>query len=148
MKDQRGKFKFLNEGFDLLILSLIVICYSVLFTYLSFLRFENFYTSNWDLGINQQLLWTTTHGYLMYESGDFVFTGVLSFLQVHSAYIAFLVAGIYYFEPSVFTLFFLQAVVLSLSSFPLYFIAKKVMAKKLIVYLIIFAFLFNFSIAK
>ena len=44
-----------------------------LYSALSQLRFEEFYAGNWDLGINMQLLWTNTHGYLLFETGDYEF---------------------------------------------------------------------------
>ncbi len=95
-------------------------------TYLCNLRYLDFYTTNWDLGINQQLLWTTSHGRLLYEAGDYEFYGVQSFLQVHSAYVALLVAPLYSVAPAPATLFALQATVFAASAVPLYLIGRRV----------------------
>ena len=113
-------------------------------TYFSYLRYQNFFTTNWDLGINMQLLWTTTHGYLMFETGDFEFYGVLSFLQIHSTYIAFPIAYIYNMMPTPQFLFVLESLVLSCSIIPLFLIGRyigvgrKILVPALVVYLLNF----------
>jgi uncharacterized membrane protein len=109
-----------------LILIAIAIIYAALMSYFSFLRYTDFYTSNWDLGIAMQSLWTNTHGYLLYESGDYESFGVLSFLQVHSTYIAIPISYIYGIYPSPLLLFIIQSIFVTLSVVPIYYISKKV----------------------
>lgn len=88
-------------------------------------RFEAFYAGNWDLGINMQMLWSTTHGHLLYESGDFESGGATSFLLIHSAYVALPISYLYALFPGASTLFALQAAALSGSAIPLYRIGKR-----------------------
>jgi uncharacterized membrane protein len=118
----------------------------VVVTDLSELRAENFFTGNWDLGINQQMLWTTTHGSLLYESGDFEFFGVHSFLQVHSTYLAFLIAPIYEALPTPETLFALQTSVFAASAVPLFLIGKSVLRRRILLYVAILVYLTSFAV--
>jgi uncharacterized membrane protein len=120
--------------------------FAIVVTYLCDLRAENFFTTNWDLGINQQMLWTTTHGSLLYEAGDFESYGVSSFLQVHSTYLALLIAPIYSAAPIPLTLIAIQATVFAASSVPLYLIGRSVVRRRLLLFLGILVYLTNFVI--
>ena len=101
-------------------LLVIVVGFGVAYFGLSFLRYLELYGTNWDLGVNMQAAWTTTHGYLMYESGDYESVRALSFLFIHPAYVLFPVAGIYFFAPYAATLFAIQGLALASSAIPLY----------------------------
>jgi uncharacterized membrane protein len=116
----------------------------LLITYLGELRYEEFFTTNWDLGINQQLLWTTAHGRLLYETGDAEFFGVQSFLEVHPAYIAFLLVPLYAVAPYPVTLFVVQAVMFALSVVPLYLLARSQLPNPSIVVLLLALYLLSF----
>lgn len=119
--------------------------FAVLMTYFGELRADNFYTFNWDLGINQQMLWTTLHGQVLYEAGDNEFYGVHSFLQVHSTYVAFLIAPIYSAAPRPATLFAVQAVVFGSSAIPLYLIGSSVVRRKALLYVAVLVYLTSFA---
>jgi len=140
------KWIFQPETGDSYIVVLIIALFTIIFTYLSYLRYVDFYTTNWDLGISMQLLWTTTHGYLMYESGDFEFYGVKSFLQVHSTYIAYPISFLYRVYPTAQFLFTLQALFLALSAIPLFLIAKNAGLRRAWTYAGILIFLLNFPL--
>lgn len=101
-----------------------VLAYATVIVYFSNLRSENFFTSAWDLGINQQLLWTGAHGRLLYETPDLAFYNAHSFLQVHSTYVAFLLAPVYGAWPSPLTLFIIQATAFAVSALPFYYLAR------------------------
>ncbi len=131
---------------DLLALLAMSASYVTILTYLCQLRFENFYTTNWDLGINQQMLWTTAHGQLLYKAGDLEFYGVHSFLEVHSTYIAIPLAYLYVLNPTAATLFALQSSAIAAAAFPLYFIARRVIKNRLLIFLLITIYLVNFAV--
>lgn len=38
---------------------------------ISYIRYLDFYTSNWDLGLEMQMLADNFHGYILYEAADF-----------------------------------------------------------------------------
>ena len=69
-------------------LAIIIPVIVIIMSLISYLRYINFYTSNWDLGIEMQMLGDSFHGYLLFEAGDFETYGVLSHLEIHSTYIA------------------------------------------------------------
>ena len=127
-------------------LFLLIISYIGIFTYFTNLRYLDFFTTNWDFGIAQQMLWTGGHGYLLLETADLSthFSG--SFLDVHSTYIALLISPLYTLFPKPLFLFILQSSVLSLSIIPLFFIATDIIEDKKIIYLILGVYLLNFSL--
>ncbi len=112
---------------------------------LSYLRFASFLTLNWDLGIPMQALWSTNHGFILYETADYTFFGVHSYLEVHSTYIALLFSKLYFYFPSPVFFFLLQSIVLGASIIPLYLISRPVLTKITIVILSIL-YLTNFLI--
>lgn len=89
------------------------------------IRYEEFFAGNWDLGINMQLLWTNTHGYLLFETGDYEFARANSFFYVHPTYIAIPISYLYEFAPSAGTLFVLQGAAVASSIIPLYLIGRQ-----------------------
>lgn len=141
-----SKTKQFIDKYLISLLIVIALIYIIIISYFSYLRYTDFFTSNWDMGIGMQSLWTNTHGYLLYESGDFEGYGVLSFLQVHSTYVALLFSYLYAIYSSPLTLFIMQAVFISLSIIPLYYISRKAgLSSPLIVFMVLL-FLLNFSI--
>lgn len=131
---------------DFLIILVIIVSYTVLISYISYFRYASFYSGNWDLGIMRQSLWTTTHGYLLYESGDFETFGVYSFLSQHSTYIAIPVAYLYAIYPHAIFLFVLQSIFLSITAIPIYLISRNLGIGRNYWPLLIIVFLLNFSV--
>lgn len=131
---------------DYFALFMLIISYIGIFTYLTYLRYLDFFTTNWDFGIAQQMLWTGSHGYLLMETADLTthFSG--SFLDVHSTYIALLIAPFYSLFPKPLFLLALQSSVLALSIIPLFFIVSDIIEDKKIIYLILGVYLLNFSL--
>jgi uncharacterized membrane protein len=124
----------------------VAFVYVAVVAYLCELRYENFLTLNWDLGLNQQMLWTTTHGKLLYESADLETYGFHSFLQVHSTYIALPIALVYGLAPTPGTLFVIQSAAFAASIFPLYLIARRSVTDQRLVFAIIVVYLICFAV--
>lgn len=110
-------------------LALVIAAYIAFSFTLSYLRVIELSVSNWDLGIFQQALWSTNHGYLLYESGDWEGNGVASFLQIHPAPILFALVPIYAVAPSPLTLLAVQSAVVGLAAVPLYWIGVRVLRR-------------------
>ncbi len=102
----------------------LIAVYVVVTVALSYLRFEGFATQTWDLGIYEQALWSATHGAHFYESADWETGGYSSFLQVHSAFVLYVIAPLYAAAPSALTLFVIQSVVVGAAALPLYAFAR------------------------
>jgi len=98
--------------------------------YLSYLRALEFTTSNWDLGIFQQALWTTGRGFVLYESGDWETWRTISFLQVHPAPILFLLVPVYTVAPSFVTLFVVQSGAVAATAYPLFRLGTRVLGSE------------------
>jgi uncharacterized membrane protein len=103
----------------------MVVYFVVSFSY-SWLRAVELQTNTWDLGIYQQALWSTSHGRPFYESADYETGGFGTFLQVHSAFILYLVVPLYAAWPYQWTLFAIQSIVVSAAAYPLYLLGRDV----------------------
>lgn len=110
-------------------LGLLVAGYFAVSVSLSYLRFEELASTNWDLGIFQQSLWSTLHGRTFYEAGDWETYGVVSLLQVHPALLLYLVVPFYSLSPTALTLFVLQSGAVALAAVPMYLTGRKVIGR-------------------
>ena len=135
---------FRDPGLMWLVISVSAIC-AVIFV-VTALRYMSFLDLNWDLGISMQALWTNTHGYLMFESADHQTSGVLSFLEVNTAYIGIPISYLYGLFPDALTLLFIQAFIISISGFPLYLYSRKRFGDWKIPLLITLVYLTNFAV--
>lgn len=131
---------------DRFLLSLIVAIFTVFYSFISWLRLANFFTTNWDLGIISQSLWTTTHGYIMYETTNYANSGAPSFLIVHSTFIAIPIAFFYSLYASPVFLLILQALIVSLSSIPLYLLSKEHIGNSRLSLLVVIVYLSSVAI--
>ncbi len=141
-----GRLRLPGKVPDAAVLAIVVVGYAICVGWLSWLRYENFFTSNWDLGIGQQMLWSTGHGAVLYEAGDYITYGTQSFLQVHSAYIALAFVPLYQAAPSPLTLFLTQGLVAGLAIFPLFFVSRSVLRSRVAAFGIVAIYLLSFSL--
>ncbi len=131
---------------DPYIITLIILLYTIIFSLLYYTRFLNFFTSNWDLGIEMQMLYSTGHGLLLYEAGDFETYGVLSQLEIHSTYLAVPVAYAFQYFHTVLFLYFLQAFFISIAIVPLWYLSAGLGLSRRNSYLLIAVYLLNFPL--
>lgn len=128
---------------DFLFLACVMSLYAAFTAFISYLKYRNFYTFNWDLGIAMQALWSTAHGHLMFETGDYLTLGVGSYLSVNSAFIAIPLSWLYAVHPHPVTLFTLQSIAVALSALPLFLIAISWVGNRTHVYLLVLMYLFS-----
>ncbi len=79
-------------------------------------------TSAFDLGIQENILWNTVHGDILYSS---LMGG--NYLGIHTSLVLLLVAPIYALAPSTETLLAFQATALGVAALPLYLLARTVL---------------------
>ena len=103
---------------------------AVVYGVVSELRFVEFQTGTWDLGIYAQALWSTAHGRPFYEAADWETGGFGTLLQVHSAFLLYAVVPIYAAAPTATTLFSVQATVVAAASVPLYYYSLAVTSRR------------------
>lgn len=142
--DQLSRQRSLHN--DYVILASIILGYTVIFTLLYYIRYLDFFTSNWDLGIELQMLYSTGHGMILYEAGDFQTYGVLSQLEIHSTYIAVPIAYFFQLIHNVLFLYILQALVISIAIIPLRLIGISAGLSRRSLYFLIAVYLLNFPL--
>ncbi len=98
-----------------------IIIYVVVFFYLSYYKYQHFLYNLEDLSIFANTLFNTAHGHWLWFSTH----GGYCYLGDHLELILIFLVPFYRLFPSVLTLLFFQTLLLGLSAWPLYLIAKK-----------------------
>ncbi len=135
--------KFLGRDASEIIVYSSVICYTLIFSYFTVLKYWSFHAYAWDLGIFNQSFWTTLHGGGLFTSTTEQFicpSG--SFFATHFSPVLFFVLPVYAAVPSPETLLVVQSFVLASAAVPLYFFAKHTLNSR--VASVVFALCFLF----
>lgn len=116
--------------------------YTLYFSYVTFLRYDNYFTGRFDLGNMVQTVWNTMHGKI------FVLTnpdGIdqVSRLAFHADFILILLAPFYAIWTDPRTLLFIQTVILAAGAFFVYYIATYVLKNKPLALTFALAYLAN-----
>lgn len=105
---------------------LFMVTYASVFSVLSILKHNTFQTSAWDLGIYEQVLWSTLNGGgVFWYSVELPINPTGSFLGIHFSPILIFLLPIYWVFQATETLLILQSVFIALGALPLYLIAKE-----------------------
>lgn len=124
------------------ILSVFVGIYSLYFTHVTFLKYENYYTGRFDLGNMVQTVWNTMHGKIfLFTNPDSV--EQISRLAFHADYVLILLAPLYAIWSDPRMLLLIQTIVLSVGAFYVYYIAQFVLRNNVISLVFAIAFLAN-----
>jgi uncharacterized membrane protein len=107
---------FYERTFQLVILAVVI--YTIIFSYLTILKYFSFQTTG-DLGVFDQAMWTTLHGYFLYDTPE-----LGTHLRIHFDPMLLLLLPIYDIYPSPLTLLFLQSLFLALGAIPVYLLSK------------------------
>lgn len=110
-------------------LALMVLCYSVLMSGITILRHYLFFSYAWDLGIFNQIFWSTIHGRFFYYTVEPWFGQC--FFAVHFSPILIFVVPFYAIYPHPETLLIFQSFIIALGVVPLYFLAKEMLDERL-----------------
>ena len=109
-----------------IIVCMLIIVYTVVFSYYTILKYNAFRAYAWDLGIFNQAFWTTLHeGKLFYYTVELFVNPSGNFLGSHFSPILFLVLPVYYLHPAPETLLVFQSFILALGALPLYYFTKE-----------------------
>jgi uncharacterized membrane protein len=107
-----------------LFLCLFILMYTIVFSYIAILKNDAFSSTAWDLGIYEQVIWSTTNtGRLFWYTPEVLINPSCNFLGIHFSPILFIVVPIYAVYQSTETLLVLQASVIALAAIPLYKLA-------------------------
>ncbi|MCW3989906.1 MAG: DUF2079 domain-containing protein [Candidatus Bathyarchaeota archaeon] len=125
-------------------LYLCVIIYTSIFTYHTYLKHLSFSSFAWDLGIFNQLIYSSVfEGKLFYYTPELYMNPQGSYLAIHFSPILLTIFPIYALFPSVLTLLFLKSAILSAAAIPLYYISRKLTGSDLTSLIISVAYLLN-----
>ena len=130
---------FLIRHWDLVLLTIFILAYSIIFSELSILR-HNAFASNFDLANMSQTVWNTLHGRPFALSGA---EGTISRFSIHADIILILISPLYLIWERAVTLLVTQSFALGLGAIPVYFLSKKVLNSKLISLSLVLAYLLN-----
>jgi uncharacterized membrane protein len=115
-----------NRGFYI-----IVSVYIIIMSTVTIMKHNTFLTSGFDLGIFNQAFHTALFdGKLFYETADLSFNPGGSFFGVHFSPILFLLLPFYAIYPSVENLLVMQTVILAIGAFPVYWMARDKLGRK------------------
>ena len=107
---------------DLIILMIIII-YSIVFSYYTITRHYSFRSNAWDLGILVQSIASTVKGRFFTNNVELYYSPNGSYFGIHFAPVLFLIVPFFYIVQTVETILVLQSIVLALGAIPVYFIA-------------------------
>ena len=123
--------KFLKRDISEIVVYLAIICYALVFSYFTILKYNAFSAYAWDLGIFNQSFWTTIHsGKLFFSTIEQFISPTGVFFGTHFSPILFIVLPFYALTSSPHALLVFQSFILALGAVPLYFFAKDALNNK------------------
>ncbi len=139
--------KLISKHPQVSILSALTACYTIYFTIVSFLRYDNYYTGRFDLGNMAQTVWNSLHGRI------FLFTNPngteqISRLAFHADFILVLLAPFYALWQNPKMLLLIQTLVIAAGAFFVYIIAREVLKNRNIALVFAFGYLLNPSVER
>ncbi|MCW4049683.1 MAG: DUF2079 domain-containing protein [Candidatus Bathyarchaeota archaeon] len=102
-----------------------IIIYILALSLFTIAKHNNYTTYAWDLGIFDQAFWTTSNQNKVFEyTCELHLVESGSFFGIHFSPILFLLVPVYYLRQSATTLLIAQSIIIGLSAYPIYLIAK------------------------
>jgi len=108
-------------------LAVVMFCaagYTAYFGYYTVNYHLNGYTSAWDLGLLENLVYNTWHGAQLFKSSPFDGPDGSHFVR-HATFFAFVIAPVYALSPRAETLLWLQALLVGAAAVPLFLFARR-----------------------
>ncbi|HCS78547.1 TPA: hypothetical protein DIV55_02270 [Patescibacteria group bacterium] len=122
---------------DITLLTCLIVVYTAIFGTLAVVRHYRFESQGWDLGFYEQTIWKYAHGEIARSS----FSGKLDLAdRFRPAMLLFVIP--YALVPTTETLLILQALVIALACFPLFYLAKKITRHRNFSLIVCLAYLF------
>jgi uncharacterized membrane protein len=125
--------RILGRDLSELVVYLLIVVYTIVFSYFTILKYYAFRSYAWDLGINNQALWTTLNqGKLFYYTPELYFNPSGVFFGLHFSPIMFLVLPVYAIHQTPETLLVFQSFIIALGALPLYWLARDNLNSKMV----------------
>ena len=117
--------RFFRIDVGLFFVLLFIIVYAMVFSYFTVLKHNVFRSYAWDLGMNDQVFWTTLNeGKLFYSTPELFFNPSGSYFGLHFSPIMFLVLPVYAINQAPEALLVFQSFLLGIGALPLYLLAR------------------------
>ncbi len=123
------------------------VCFVLYFSFISSLRYENFYAGRFDLGNMEQTVWNTLHGNI-FQFTNPNGTNIVSRLAFHADFILILFAPLYFFWQDPRMLLISQTIITGGGAFFVYLLAKESIKNKNLALLFALLYLFNPSLQR
>ena len=108
-------------------LSLFILIYTLTFSYFTFLKHHNLSSYGWDLGVFNQLFYSSTYGEkLLYYTPDLYMNPQGNYFAIHFSPILFTLFPPYMFRPDAGTLLIAKCLVLALAALPLFYLTREI----------------------
>ncbi len=108
-------------------LSLFIIIYTLTFSYFTYLKHHNLSSYGWDLGVFNQLFYSSTYGEkLLYYTPDLYMNPQGNYFAIHFSPILFTLFPPYMFRPDAATLLIAKCFVLALAALPLFYLTREI----------------------
>jgi uncharacterized membrane protein len=122
-----------------------IVSYIVVISAVSLVKHHFFFTTAWDLGIFNQILYFSLHGKVFQYNLEPWFTNSLptNFLAVHVSPILLALLPVYAIAPRPETLLVLQPVIVALAAIPLFLIAKEELENEKLALMVAFTYVFH-----
>ena len=125
--------RVLGRDLSELLVYLLIVVYTIVFSYFATLKHYTFRSYAWDLGIYNQAFWTTLRqGRLFYYTSELYFNPSGNYFGVHFSPILFLVLPVYSIHQAAETLLIFQSFTIALSALPLYWLARDKLNNRLV----------------
>jgi uncharacterized membrane protein len=128
------------------IVLLMILIYTVVFSYSTIIRHYSFRTYAWDLGTLVQAITSATRGEFFTNNVELYFVPTGSYFALHFSPILFILVPFFYLVPQVETIWVLQAVILALGSIPVYAIAEHCLKSRVAALFLSASYLLNPSL--
>lgn len=139
--------KLIKKHPQVSLLTIVTACYTIYFTVVSFLRYDNFYTGRFDLGNMAQTVWNSLHGKIFFFTNPNG-TEQISRLAFHADFILVLLAPFYALWQNPKMLLLIQTLVVAAGAFFVYIIARDVLKHRNLALLFSFIYLLNPSVQR
>ncbi len=108
-------------------LSLFILIYTLTFSYFTYLKHYNLSSYGWDLGVFNQLFYSSTYGEKpLYYTPDLYMNPQGNYFAIHFSPILFTLFPLYAFRPDAVTLLIAKCFVLALAALPLFYLTREI----------------------
>jgi uncharacterized membrane protein/uncharacterized membrane protein YbhN (UPF0104 family) len=134
--------KYISQNLHYSTVILGVLLFSLYFSYVSMLRYDNFYTGRFDLGNMSQTVWNTTQGRI-FQLTNPDGTEIVSRLAFHSDYFLLLMTPFYMLWSDPRVLLLTQAILVAIGAIFVYLLAQHILKNKTIATILALLYLLN-----